>query len=116
MKRFSSDSSMQHTYLVRLLNGNVEMAKNIVDDIINQIPWCLDQVENHLDSDNKEEAILYVLKAKSAFTVLQGQQLANEFVEVEALAKEGNWTIFQNRFGHIKERSISFINELKSAA
>ena len=107
---------MQHTYLVRLLNGNIEMARSIVEDIINDIPKCLDQVESHLDSDNKEEAILYVLKAKSAFTVLQGQHLANEFVEVEALAKEGNWTNFQNRFGHIKERSMSFINELKSAA
>lgn len=92
------------------------MAKNIVDDIINDIPRCLEQVENHLESENKEEAILYVLKAKSAFTFLQGQQLANDFHEVESLAKEGNWENLQNRFGVIKERSIHFLNELRSAA
>ena len=116
MKRFSSNTPIQNSYLVRLLNGNVEMAKSMVDEIIKDIPWCLEQLDNHLDSENKEEAILYVLKAKSAFTVLQGQQLANDFIEVETLAKEGNWENVQNRFVHIKERSINFINELKSAA
>lgn len=107
---------MDKNYLLRLLNGNTEMMGLVLNEIFKNIPNCFNEINTGLQSNDSLRVAAFASRAKSAFNILQEDQLAMAFLQIETAARAGNMNAATGTFTSVLEASLSRISSIKEAA
>jgi hypothetical protein len=107
--------SYDKTYLLRLLNGNVEMMGVVLNEIYHNLPNCLSEINSSLKSNDSLGVVTYASRAKSALQMIREDQLALAFSSIEDSAKRGEMRLAENTFSSVFNTTLERIKGIKEA-
>ncbi len=87
--RTLNPKSADNNYLLRLLNGNTEMKGVVLNEIFQSLPKCLSEINSSIRKKDSLGVITFCARAKSAFSMLREEKLANSFQRIEDFARNG---------------------------
>jgi hypothetical protein len=108
--------SVDKNYLLRLLNGNTEMMGVVLNEIFQNIPHCLKEINSGLNSNDSLNVAAYASRAKSAFNILREDHLAQAFLQIETAARNGKMSDAEVLFTSIFNTTLSRISFIQEAA
>jgi hypothetical protein len=107
--------SFDKNYLLRLLNGNVEMMGVVLNEIFHNIPNCLIEINSSFSAQDSLGVATYASRARSAFSMLREDNLAEAFMKIERCARKGELSIAQVTFSEISTVTLSRIENMQSS-
>jgi len=108
--------TIDKNYLFRLLNGNNEMISTVLNEIFQNIPNSLNEINSSIRKNDYLGVITFAPRVKSAFTMLGETQLVNTFQAIETAARKGEMSSVKELFEAVFEESmmkIHLIQELE---
>jgi hypothetical protein len=108
-------TSHDKNYLLRLLNGNIEMMGVVLNEIYHNIPNCLSEINASLKSNDSLGVVTYASRAKSALSILREDELALAFTNIERSARNGEMSLAENTFSSVFATTLSRISSMKEA-
>jgi hypothetical protein len=108
-------NSFDKNYLLRLLNGNTEMMGIVLNELFQNIPNCMSEINSSLISKDSMGVVTYASRAKSALHILREDQLAEAFSIIEQSAKNGHMSIAESTFSSICGDTLSRMNKIQES-
>jgi HPt (histidine-containing phosphotransfer) domain-containing protein len=102
-------------YLLRLLNGNTEMMGVLLNELFQNIPNCMSEINSSLLAKDPLGVATYASRAKSAMHILREDQLAEAFSKIEQSARNGKLSVAESTFSNIHKTTISRINNIQES-
>jgi hypothetical protein len=107
--------SFDKNYLLRLLSGNVEMMGVVLNEISHNVPHCLNEINSSLNAKDTLGVVTFASRARSAFSILREDKLAEAFMNIERSARNGEMSEAQVLFSNIFPVTLSCIHSIQTA-
>jgi HPt (histidine-containing phosphotransfer) domain-containing protein len=108
-------NSFDKNYLLRLLNGNTEMMGIVLNELFQNIPNCMSEINSSLISKDSMGVVTYASRAKSALSILREDQLAKAFMSIEHSARNGQMSVAESTFSSVCNTTLSRINAMQES-
>jgi HPt (histidine-containing phosphotransfer) domain-containing protein len=108
--------TIDKNYLLRLLSGNNEMMRAVLNEIFQNIPKSLTEINSSILSNDCLGVITFAPRVKSAFSMLGEAQLALAFESIEISARKGEMSKVKDLFEGVFQESLGKINLLQELA
>jgi len=105
-----SSKSIDKNYLLRLLNGNSEMMGVVLNEILQNIPTCIAEINSSIKANDHLGIITFAPRVKSAFSMLGEAQLALTFEAIEVSARKGEMSAVKDLFEAALHESVGKIH------
>jgi hypothetical protein len=108
-------TSFDKNYLLRLLNGNTEMMGVVLNEIFQNLPNCLSEINSSLKTNDSIGVVTYASRAKSALLMIREDQLAQAFDHIEISARNGEMHLAEITFIDAFNHTLARMNSMKDA-